>query len=123
MMVLVTGGRDYNNSHVVNAALDALLDVIEVLATGACPYGGADLLAENWAKAREVNYRGYPAPFKTIGRSAGPRRNLSMLADFKPDLVVAFPGGRGTTHCVAAAQQLGIEVRTIVPHQNPPGKL
>lgn len=33
-----------------------------------------------------------------------------MLADGKPDLVVAFSGGRGTAHMVKIALAAGVEV-------------
>ena len=106
--VLVTGGRDYADRSAVYRALDSL-DVTE-LAHGACPYGGADILAEDWAKSREVPYRGYPARFKSDGRRAGPERNARQLDDFKPDVLLAFPGGRGTANCVAQAEARGITV-------------
>jgi len=111
--VVVTGGRHYADREAIYAILDAL-DAqygIDELAHGACPYGGADILAEDWAKAREVPYRGYPAKFKRTGqKSAGPLRNIFMLDDFKPDLVVALPGGTGTAHCCSVAIQRDIRV-------------
>jgi hypothetical protein len=42
-------------------------------------------------------------PSQGDGRAAGPRRNQRMLEDFRPDLVVAFPGGRGTAYMVRRA--------------------
>lgn len=99
--IVVTGGRYYDNRALVYATLDELHETksIAELAHGACPYGGADILAEDWAKSREISYRGYPAKFKTHGKAAGPERNRYMLTDFKPDLVVGFPGDRGTDNC------------------------
>lgn len=47
------------------------------------------------------------------GKSAGPIRNQTMLDDGKPDLVLAFPGGRGTADMVAKAEKHGIPVRRI----------
>ena len=37
-------------------------------------------------------------------------RNARMLAEGKPDLVVAFPGGRGTADMVAQARKAGVRV-------------
>lgn len=112
--VLVTGGRNYDNRQHVYDVLDSLMP-IGSLGHGACPYGGADILAEDWAKSREVPYSGYPAAFSTEGRSAGPQRNRTMIADFQPDLVVAFPGGRGTSDCILVARAAGIKVMEAKP--------
>ena len=76
---------------------------------GACPYGGADILAEDWAKSREVPYYGMPARFKLSGRRAGPDRNARMLKT-NPDLVLAFPGGTGTADMMGKADDAGILV-------------
>jgi ABC-type Fe3+-hydroxamate transport system substrate-binding protein len=43
------------------------------------------------------------------GPSAGPIRNGRML-EYKPDLVIAFPGGRGTANMVKQARKAGIAV-------------
>jgi predicted Rossmann-fold nucleotide-binding protein len=39
-----------------------------------------------------------------------------MLTDFKPDLVVAFPGGKGTADMIAKARRKKIEVREFAPN-------
>jgi hypothetical protein len=36
--------------------------------------------------------------------------NQMMIDDHKPNLVVAFPGGRGTAYMVLKARSAGIEV-------------
>jgi hypothetical protein len=69
---------------------------------------GADALAGRWADAREVNTEVFYADWAR-GKRAGPERNQRML-DSKPDLVVAFPGGRGTADMVRRAKAAGIEV-------------
>jgi len=40
-------------------------------------------------------------------------RNQKMLDDNKVDLVVAFPGGKGTADMVERAKKANIEVREI----------
>lgn len=47
----------------------------------------------------------------TNGKAAGPIRNQRMLDEGKPDLVVAFPGGRGTADMVRRAKAAGVPVR------------
>lgn len=44
------------------------------------------------------------------GKIAGPLRNQRMLDEWKPDLVVAFPGGRGTNDMVRRARKAGVEI-------------
>lgn len=64
-----------------------------VIVSGSCPTG-ADFLAEAWAASRGVPVERYPADW-SLGKSAGPARNEEMAAT-RPDLAMAFPGGRGT---------------------------
>ena len=52
----------------------------------------------------------FPAEWKKHGKAAGPIRNRKMLQDGKPDLVLAFPGGRGTANMVELATDAGIRV-------------
>lgn len=54
----------------------------------------------------------FPADWERNGRAAGPIRNRQML-DGKPDLVIAFPGGKGTADMVAEAKRRGIAVREV----------
>jgi hypothetical protein len=47
------------------------------------------------------------------GKAAGPIRNQRMIDEGKPDLVIAFPGGRGTADMVSRAKKAGIPVQEI----------
>ena len=103
--LVVTGGRDYNDRAFVWAVLDELKPT--KIATGCCPTG-ADKHARDWAIERDVPYEDYPAKWIRFGRffrGAGPERNRFMLDDFKPDAVLAFPGGSGTADCCKAAEE------------------
>lgn len=114
MRIVVTGGRDYEEPFVWKVLSDIHKETpITLLAHGACHLGGADILAENWAKSKEVPYMGVPAKFKTgkLGKAEGAIRNGRMLDLVKPVIVVAFPGGRGTANCVDQAKDRDIEVR------------
>lgn len=115
MRVVVTGGRDYGDWQVVYGTLYRIhiATPITLLAHGACYKGGADKIAEDWAKLAEVPYMGIPAKFKTgtLGKAEGLIRNTRMLDLVKPDIVVAFPGETGTADCVAKAVKRNIEVR------------
>jgi hypothetical protein len=77
---------------------------------------GADRWAREWAHqqtpAQEVALVNVPADWEKWGTAAGPKRNQMML-DQKPDIVLAFPGGRGTADMIARAEQAGVEVVTV----------
>jgi len=126
--VVVCGGRAYRDAAHVYATLDAVhtSETITALAHGgAGKIGpltglllGADRIAGAWAETHDIIPVVFPVSgdeWTAYGRAAGPRRNRLMLDAFKPDLVVAFPGGDGTADCCVAAEQRGIEVRRIAP--------
>lgn len=106
MKVIVCGGRDFNNAAYLTGAMDMLHLVygVSLLAHGAAR--GADTLAGKWAKKRAIECVEYPADWDKHGNGAGPIRNRWMLEDFKPDMVVGFPGGRGTEHMLEIAQEV-----------------
>ena len=113
--VLVCGGRDFEDRAALYAKLDRLhasRPFRSVIAGGA---RGADTLAVEWARSRGVAYDVYMADWKGLGRKAGPIRNQRMLIEGKPDLVVAFPGGKGTAGMVALSRNAGIEVILVDP--------
>lgn len=112
MRVLVCGGRDYGNITRVAQELDALYreipdDCMLVIQGGAT---GADQIARAWCEHRSVAYDNFPADWKAHGKAAGPMRNQRMIDNGRPDLVLAFPGGRGTADMVRRARAAGIEV-------------
>jgi hypothetical protein len=114
LRVLVCGGRDYDNRSKLNVVLDALHRERPI---GLIIHGGgkgADALAVEWGKSNDVKTVGYPADWARHGKSAGPRRSAIMLATERPDLVVAFPGGRGTADMCKRAKEAGVEVQEIV---------
>jgi len=118
--VLVTGGRDYGDAPTVNRTLDQILAGLEtgrgmILIVGGAR--GADKLAQNWAELhdKEVELIVEKADWLKYGRAAGPIRNQLMLDKHKPELVVAFPGGKGTSHMVQIAQQAGVQVLWAAP--------
>ena len=108
--VLVCGGRDFEDRLVLYAVLDRLnatRGFAVVIAGGA---RGADTLAAEWAGERGVPAEVYMAEWGRLGRKAGPIRNRRMLDEGRPDLVVAFPGGKGTAGMIALARAAGCEV-------------
>lgn len=117
MKVLVCGGRDYADvpriwreldrldaKHQVREVIDGASDDV----TG--PYVGADYWAHQWALARNKPICRMHADWKEHGRAAGPIRNKRMLDEGKPDLVVAFPGGRGTANMIEQARKANVRI-------------
>ena len=119
--VLVCGGRDYGkqwNEHqstfvtdthavhklhyvlqeILNEHTDSELVIVHGAATG------ADSLASAWARNKHIREMPFPADWSG-GKSAGIERNIEMLEESEPNLVVAFPGGRGTAHMVGLARK------------------
>jgi len=105
MRVVVCGGRDYDNRDLVFLVL-AVLQPQVVIEGGA---SGADALARAWTKEVGNRLITIEADWETHGKAAGPIRNGWML-DRAPDLVLAFPGGKGTENCIAQARARGIPV-------------
>lgn len=121
--VLVTGGRDFSDKDTVYRALYDYCDR-EGLWTEEDQYGnkmptglvivhggarGADSLADAWAVAHWVPFEIFKPDWEKHGKAGGILRNVDMLAT-DPDVVIAFPGGRGTAHMVSIAKKKGTEV-------------
>jgi hypothetical protein len=117
MRVLICGGRDFVDSCFAWGVLDSLKreakhDCLIVIQGGA---PGADQIAREWCISRQVPFDNFPADWKTHGKAAGPIRNQRMLDKGRPDLVLAFPGGRGMADMVNRARAAGVEVREVKP--------
>jgi hypothetical protein len=74
---------------------------------------GADRLAEEWAKAQAIPCD-LSASWDGLGRKAGPIRNQRMLDEGRLDLVVAFPGGRGTADMLASRRSRLASGRSVI---------
>lgn len=112
LRVLVCGGRNYSDKTTVFDVLDRIhggpSGPIAPLIHGAA--SGADALASEWADVHGVEDEAYPANWKAEGRRAGPLRNQRMIDEGKPELVVFFPGGRGTLDMIRRANLAGVPI-------------
>lgn len=114
MRVLVCGGRDYHDKARVFVVLDKLhaeVGIDRIIEGGA---KGADTWAAQWGGSRGI-LETYHADWENHGSFAGPMRNTRMLNEGRPDLVIAFPGGRGTANMVKQARKSGVQVIEITP--------
>lgn len=126
MRYLVCGGRTYSDAELLNRRLDELLNSCLGL-TIICGYDpddiryqGADEMAFRWAVDRGVPVYPFPAPWKKMGRAAGPVRNRRMLEWGKPTAVLAAPGGTGTANMCAQAERAGISPELLLWSRHKP---
>lgn len=114
MKLLVCGGREYADKQTLYSYLDIVLSDEENLITHVIHGNarGADKLAHGWAVLKGIQPVACDALWEVGGEynaRAGLIRNENMLM-LNPDLVVAFPGGRGTAHMVKIAKAAKIRV-------------
>ncbi len=126
MRAIVCGGRNFGNYGTsrrgsvewkkADAERTFIFDTLDKLnphciIEGAAP--GADTVAGEWAIANNRELLEFPADWKRLGPSAGPKRNQQMLDEEKPHLVVSFPGGKGTADMIKRAKKGGFDVLEI----------
>lgn len=111
MRVLVCGGRDYKNRDRVDQVLNYLPKKDLVIIQGDAP--GADYLAKEWARENSVECLSFPADWQQYGKRAGYIRNTQMLEEGKPDLIIAFPGGKGTDMMVMLSESAGVLTKRV----------
>lgn len=118
MRVLVCGGRDLCEADVWNwlerfghqdasEAVGYGTRITSLIHGGA---SGADRGAARWGQSEGIRVTAYPANWRKHGKAAGPIRNTRMLAEGKPELVIAFPGGRGTADMTRQADAAGVRI-------------
>lgn len=104
---LICGGRDWGDYDMLDRCLRNLIlnpQRATVIHGGA---RGVDVMAGAWAKANRVSQIvEVKADWQEHGRAAGPIRNKRMLDEQKPDVVIAFPGGKGTANMLRQATAL-----------------
>ncbi|PYC27680.1 DUF2493 domain-containing protein [Pseudomonas mosselii] len=110
MRVLICAGRNYADSQRCCQALDALQrqQPIRVLIHGGSQHLGGEI--EGWAREQGADIVRYPPNWQLHGKLAERLRNVFMLRDSRPDLVLALPGGDDTEELLARARGSGIPV-------------
>lgn len=121
--ILVCGGRDFFDKIKLYKTLDDICDYegwnYEPDSSGnylpavhiiSGKTRGADTLAVDWAVVNWCDFTEFPADWDTYGKAARYKRNSQMLEEGKPDLVVAFPGGKGTAMMIKLSKAAGVRV-------------
>lgn len=110
------GGRLFVQYHTIAVALSKFKmpdREFEIAHGGA---NGADCMADIWAARNNVPRTPFPVSredWEVYGKIAGPRRNSIMLFEFAPNLVIAFPGNKGTADMTKQALANGIRVAQV----------
>jgi hypothetical protein len=110
MRALVCGGRDFAKREWIEEILSR--EQPSVIIEGGAR--GADQMAREWGWRHGIPVLTFVADWETYGRAAGPIRNQRMIDQGEPDVVIAFPGGRGTADMIERALRAGIKVHTVL---------
>lgn len=114
MRAIVCGGRHYKDRAVLEGVLQGAVEAgMTTLVHGGCPTG-ADSMADAWARERGILVEVHRAQWEQDGLAAGPLRN-QLMVEAGADMVIAFPGGKGTNDLVRRADRAGIRVVTVGP--------
>lgn len=115
MKVLVCGGRKYGlKDEAARLLMFRVLSGLHerhyftAIIEGGAP--GADASAATFGRMNSIPVMTFKPDWDAYGPAAGPIRNREMLERGKPDLVVAFPGGRGTADMIWQAKEAGVKV-------------
>lgn len=113
MRVLVCGGRNYPSYTDFRTGMRQAIELcvnphkVALIIQGGAK--GADDMAKRWAAEYNIECLEVSADW-SLGPKAGPLRNQRMLDEGKPDLVIAFTGGRGTDDMVRRAKAAEINI-------------
>ncbi|BAO62723.1 DUF2493 domain-containing protein [Pseudomonas protegens] len=110
MRVLICAGRYYADDRRCRQVLDAFqrLHETRVVIHGGSQFLGAHI--EDWARDIGADIVRYPPNWQRHGKHAERLRNAFMLADSRPDIVLALPGGEDTEELLAQARARQIQV-------------
>ncbi len=110
MRLLLAGGRHLDDVALIRNALDRVhaKGPVRVLIHGGA--GALGIAAEDWAREMRLHVVRYPANWREFGRRAEAIRDSFMLADSRPDLLLALPGGNDTRALVLRALAAGLPV-------------
>lgn len=107
--ILVCGDRLWQDKYAVACVVTMFNPA--VLIHGDCK--GADRIAGAIGEAEGCKVLAFPADWDTYGPAAGPIRNLQMLNQGNPDIVVGFHDdiekSKGTKHMLEIAKKAGKE--------------
>lgn len=108
MRVAIVGSRSWPYDQLIKSEVNGLPPESIIVSGGAV---GVDRTAELYGKLRDLKTIVYKPDWDTFGRSAGYRRNVTIIGD--ADRVIAFQHNKskGTQHSIDLAVKKGIPVK------------
>lgn len=128
MIIGVTGDRNYTDEEKVDEVLKGCLTEFGKIVIIHGDARGLDNLAKKWAienNVKEVGYRvdwkDFSPPFKIVRSPygyeynvlAGFKRNQKMIDEAGIELLLVFPGGKGTKDMTKRAKKADIPIRFV----------
>lgn len=110
MRVLVVGGRNFHNTKTFKETLDQLHQQHSITCIIHDGKSSVAHFGHYWARGFGIEEMPFDRDWGGTGRSSGGRRNRTMLEEGRPDLVVAFSGGKDTADLVRRAKLINIPV-------------
>jgi hypothetical protein len=109
--ILVCGGRDFQDYELLQKSMaTARVHFAKKFCIINGFARGADMQAHTWAFFHGVPSLCVPANWNYYDKTAGHIRNQWMIDFCMPDLVIAFPGGKGTADMIRIARDANIDV-------------
>ena len=113
MKVIIAGGRDYKFGSEEIKYLDGLMSEIPIKVVICGMARGADIQGKYWADWNHIPVLEFHPDWEMFGKAAGYIRN-QVMAD-NADAVILFPGGKGTQHMKAIAEEVGLKIYEYKP--------
>lgn len=112
MKVIIAGSRGITDIRVVEEAMRLCGFMVTEVVSGTA--SGVDRLGEQWAQARNIPIKRFPANWQEDGRSAGYKRNVKMVEYVKESrgaVVTIWDGqSKGTSHTIDLAKEAGLQL-------------
>lgn len=116
MKTVIAGSRNFENREELEKAIRLSgFDITQVITGGCSDYNGClrgvDKIAVEWAICNAIPCYIFPANWKTLGKRAGPMRNIVMAASAEAAILVYNRGiSRGTLSMEEQARKKGLKV-------------
>lgn len=113
MRVIIAGSRTFTNvdellSKVDSALSDQKPEDVVIISGGA---GGADDLAYQYARKRQLKFEMFPARWDAHGKMAGFLRNIEMAKSADACIIFNENGSKGSTHMEEQARKHGLKLK------------
>lgn len=116
MKVVVTGSREFKDDFRASLLIHEVVISLRAEGYDHLIHGkarGADSIAAAAAERIGMRVTAVPADWEAHGKRAGILRNILMLEEWEPDVVVAFWNGNspGTRHMIETSKKRDLPVR------------